>query len=290
MQEQEVQSQVPLTSQFHPIPSPYGGSQFSPMADQIQSGLSVPVSSALPTGIPNYPFDMSAFSNGYGADANIFLTDDNPLDNILYKNYHTLQNSNQLVDTSKDDSLRSIGVSISSASPTNTVESSNDNTTENAQEEEHVFFNHREKNIPTNRHCFIEPSILNLMLQSIGVSRQDLPFDSNYPLEHRFSFYLYLYWKHFHSQFTILHKPSFDTKSAEPLLLIAMVSLGACYSFPENALLLAKESKKSAEFKFALQLAKPLRFSIFEHEDFKSPVKLWILQSLNMLEWVEKNF
>ena len=78
------------------------------------------------------------------------------------------------------------------------------------------------------------------MLQSIGVSRQDLPFDSNYPLEHRFSFYLYLYWKHFHSQFTILHKPSFDTKSAEPLLLIAMVSLGACYSFPENALLLAK--------------------------------------------------
>ena len=52
---------------------------------------------------------MSAFSNGYGADANIFLTDDNPLDNILYKNYHTLQNSNQLVDTSKDDSLRSIG-------------------------------------------------------------------------------------------------------------------------------------------------------------------------------------
>ena len=55
------------------------------MADQIQSGLSVPVSSALPTGIPNYPFDMSAFSNGYGADANIFLTDDNPLDNILYK-------------------------------------------------------------------------------------------------------------------------------------------------------------------------------------------------------------
>ena len=128
------------------------------------------------------------------------------------------------------------------------------------------------------------------MLQSIRVSRQDLPFDSNYPLEHRFSFYLYLYWKHFHSQFTILHKPSFDTKSAEPLLLIAMVSLGACYSFPENALLLAKESKKSAEFKFALQLAKPLRFSIFEHEDFKSPVKLWILQSLNMLEWVEKNF
>ena len=108
LQEQEVQSQVPLTSQFHPIPSPYGGSQFSPMADQIQSGLSVPVSSALPTGIPNYPFDMSAFSNGYGADANIFLTDDNPLDNILYKNYHTLQNSNQLVDTSKDDSLRSI--------------------------------------------------------------------------------------------------------------------------------------------------------------------------------------
>ncbi|KGT69726.1 hypothetical protein MEK_03088 [Candida albicans 12C] len=290
LQEQEVQSQVPLTSQFHPIPSPYGGSQFSPMADQIQSGLSVPVSSALPTGIPNYPFDMSAFSNGYGADANIFSTDDNPLDNILYKNYHTLQNSNQLVDTSKDDSLRSIGVSISSASPTNTVESSNDNTTENAQEEEHVFFNHREKNIPTNRHCFIEPSILNLMLQSIGVSRQDLPFDSNYPLEHRFSFYLYSYWKHFHSQFTILHKPSFDTKSAEPLLLIAMVSLGACYSFPENALLLAKESKKSAEFKFALQLAKPLRFSIFEHEDFKSPVKLWILQSLNMLEWVEKNF
>lgn len=159
---------------------------------------------------------MSAFSNGYGADANIFLTDDNPLDNILYKNYHTLQNSNQLVDTSKDDSLRSIGVSISSASPTNTVESSNDNTTENAQEEEHVFFNHREKNIPTNRHCFIEPSILNLMLQSIGVSRQDLPFDSNYPLEHRFSFYLYLYWKHFHSQFTILHKPSLIQNQQNP--------------------------------------------------------------------------
>ena len=194
LQEQEVQNQVPLTAQFQPIPSPYGGSQFSPMADQIQSSLPMPISSTLSNGIPNYPFDMSAFSNGYGADVNIFLTDDNPLDNILYKNHHNLQNSNQLVGAGKDESLRSIGVSISSASPTNTVESSNDNTTENAQEEEHAFLNHREKNISTNRNCFIESSILENMLQSIGLSRQELPFDNNCQLEHRFSFYLYLYW------------------------------------------------------------------------------------------------
>ena len=39
-----------------------------------------------------------------------------------------------------------------------------------------------------------------------------------------------------------------------------------------------------------MMIASPLRYMIFQHEDFKTPVRLWVLQSLNMLEWVEKNF
>lgn len=274
-----------------PIPSPYGGSQFSPMADRIQSGGIGPM--VIPTPpqggtLPNYSFDMEAFANGYGVDSNIFMNDDNPLDEIFQRNYQSLQN--KMSGLNKDENgLPNLGLSVSSVSPSNT-ESSVDNMTEGALQDESKLVQHSEKNLSKNKQYFIDSALLDDIFGLIGLKLQDLPFDTKHAIEDRVSFYLYLYWKHFHTQFTFLHKPSFDTKSAELLLLVAMIAVGACYSFPDTAEELAKEYKQSPEFKFTLLLVKPLRFAIFEHEDFKSPVNLWILQSLNMLEWMEKNF
>ncbi|RCK64702.1 hypothetical protein Cantr_00297 [Candida viswanathii] len=284
------QPDVQLLPHNIPIPSPYGGSQFSPMADRIQAGAAPTIMPTPPQAgtVPNYAFDMEAFANGYGADVNIFMNDDNPLDEIFQRNYQSLQN--QLSGLNKDENgLRSLGLSVSSVSPSNT-ESSVDNTTEGALQDESKLVQHSEKNLAKNKQYFIDSVLLDDIFGLIGVQLQDLPFETKTSIEDRISFYLYLYWKHFHTQFTFLHKPSFDTKSAELLLLVAMIAVGACYSFPDTAEALAKEYKQSPEFKFTLLLAKPLRFAIFEHEDFKSPVKLWILQSLNMLEWMEKNF
>lgn len=294
-QQQLAAQQVPQQHEMQllphnmPIPSPYGGSQFSPMADRIQSGAGPMIMPTPPQagGLQNYSFDMEAFANGYGMDVNIFMNDDNPLDEIFQRNYQSLQN--QMQGLNKDDGLRNLGLSMSSVSPSNT-ESSVDNTTEGTLQDESKLLQHSEKNLSKNKQYFIDSGLLDDIFGLVGIRLEDLPFDAKLSIEDRVSFYLYLYWKHFHSQFTFLHKPSFDTKSAELLLLVAMIAVGACYSFPDTAEILAKDYKQSPEFKFTLQIAKPLRFAIFEHEDFKSPVKLWILQSLNMLEWIEKNF
>ncbi|KAL6453044.1 klf1 Zinc finger protein klf1 [Candida maltosa Xu316] len=291
-QQQQQQMQLPPNSGVPPvIPSPYGGSQFSPMADHIQAGIIGNPTTSQVGFSNNFPAEMTAFSNSYGTDINIFSNNDNPLDEVFYRNYQSMQNPHQLSTVNQhENGLPNLGLSLSSASPTNTVESSNDNATEGSQDESKLL-HHAEKNTPENKSYFVDAELFNDILQSVSVSRQDLPFETKAAVEDRISFYLYSYWKHFHTQFTFLHKPSFDTKrTAEPLLLVAMIAVGACYSFPETAEALAKEYKQSPEFKFTLQLAKPLRFAIFEHEDFKSPVKLWILQSLNMLEWIEKNF
>lgn len=89
--------------------------------------------------------------------------------------------------------------------------------------------------------------------------------------------YLENYWMFYHHQFPILNYPSFSTKSSHPILLLAMILLGSFIS----------GTSKRDTLKFADSIAEPLRLVIYQFKDFKPPPKLWIVQSLLLLECYE---
>ncbi|CAI5758267.1 unnamed protein product [Candida verbasci] len=263
MNNQKPKESIPVILMPPPIPQ--------------QPNLSYPINknSSMPQNdIINWLFD----SNQYHSDHSI---DPSPVQNATIPDFNYNQvfynNDNPLDDLFKNDLLPSyLNLNVSS-SPTNTLDSDNSSDIQD----------HGKLNIETNQQFFIDNILVNKMLNLIKISPNEINEEN---LEDRFSLYLCSYWKYFHPQFPIIHKPSFNTKSTELLLLLAMIIVGAQYGFPVNNENLAKLKKKSPEFKISLLLIKPLRFVLFEHEDFKSPVKLWVLQSLNMIEWVEKNF
>lgn len=95
---------------------------------------------------------------------------------------------------------------------------------------------------------------------------------------------LSIYWDFFHVQFPILHKPSFNTSAAHPLLLLSMVMIGAAMSpYSEN-----DEWPVLGDSRQLLEtIAFPLRWLISSSDEFCSPAKPWILQSLIILETCE---
>lgn len=258
----------------------------------------------------NYDDQLNQFSNNnlnfpanYGLqDANIFLNDDNPLDEIFYKKYQNFKSENDMSGLSTTFTMNLNG-NISSVSPTNSAESNKspnpDTFNESNLTQESILpklIEHSKKyNIAVNKQFFIDTILVNQILRSLNLELESIENffkgdnEVEVSIENRFSFFLFLYWKVFHPQFTVLHKPSFNTKFVEPLLLASMLIIGCIYSYsPSEARI--KERRKSPEFKFSLHVATSLRFQIFQHEEFRSPTKLWVLQSLNLLEWCEKNF
>lgn len=85
--------------------------------------------------------------------------------------------------------------------------------------------------------------------------------------------YISKYWTFFHPQYPILHKPSFQADDCPPGLLWAIICLGAAYDKADD---------------FAAKIAEPLRWAIFGSADFSPPAKLWVIQSLVLLEIFEK--
>ncbi|EGW31721.1 uncharacterized protein SPAPADRAFT_140219 [Spathaspora passalidarum NRRL Y-27907] len=263
-----------------PISSPYN--QFSPTNQ-------VPIHST------SNNFDFT--NQMYGLqDVNIFLNDDNPLDEVFLRNYQAMTANNN------NNNLPHNPFTMTTASSTSpaTATESNASPSQCPENYSHDQFelklvHHAERcNFPKNRNHYLDTLLLESIFRSLHLTRDEIaalfPEPVGYTLEDRLSYYLSMYWTVFHKQFTILHKPSFDTKSAHPLLLAAMILVGASYASPTTAEQLAIVHRKSPEFKFTLKCAIPLRFMIFQDEGFQSPVKLWVLQSLNMLEWIEKNF
>lgn len=96
--------------------------------------------------------------------------------------------------------------------------------------------------------------------------------------------FLKIYWSIYHPQYPILHRPSFSNYDAAPILLLAMIMLGAslssCTGTNENKIF--KDPQKLAE-----EIAEPLRWLIFSDPDCKPPAKIWIVQSLLLLESYE---
>lgn len=95
---------------------------------------------------------------------------------------------------------------------------------------------------------------------------------------------LQVYWLLYHPQYPILHKPSFSNADAHPLLLLAMIMLGA-------ALLPCTGTDELALFErprtLADEIALPLRWLILSHNDCRPPAVLWVIQSLLLLESYE---
>lgn len=95
---------------------------------------------------------------------------------------------------------------------------------------------------------------------------------------------LEIYWGYFHVQFPILHRPSFNTSQANPFLLLSMVMMGAalspCTDRDETPLM--GDSGLLAE-----TIAYPLRWLISSSNEFRSPPRSYILQSLIILETYE---
>lgn len=95
--------------------------------------------------------------------------------------------------------------------------------------------------------------------------------------------YLGSYWKHFHRQMPILHQPTFSADIANDLLVLAVMALGASQLGNRYGRL-----KTTAASKFATFVAWHLRWQIFMHSDFRPPAKLWVFQTLILLEFYEK--
>lgn len=95
--------------------------------------------------------------------------------------------------------------------------------------------------------------------------------------------FLELFWSCFHIQYPILHRPSFNTFTCPPILLLTMIMTGASYA---TTLPHSKFDKNPREF--ADLIAEPIRFKIFQNKDFQPPAQLYIIQSLLLLENYER--
>ncbi|CDK27128.1 unnamed protein product [Kuraishia capsulata CBS 1993] len=100
----------------------------------------------------------------------------------------------------------------------------------------------------------------------------------------KIKYFLELYWLMYHSQYPILHRPSFSTFQVHPLLLLSMVMIGASFSKSSNS---SDNFNLVAPDELADMIADPLRWLIFSCEEAKPACKSWVIQSLLILETYE---
>ncbi|KAL2812661.1 fungal-specific transcription factor domain-containing protein [Aspergillus cavernicola] len=97
--------------------------------------------------------------------------------------------------------------------------------------------------------------------------------------------YIGSYWYHFHVQLPILHRPTFVADKAPNLLLLAVMAIGAATLDTIHGQEVTDAASELADF-----IMWHLRWEIFMEGDFRPPAKLWIFQSLLLLEVYEKMY
>lgn len=97
--------------------------------------------------------------------------------------------------------------------------------------------------------------------------------------------YIGSYWYHFSDQMPILHKPTFSPDRTPNLLLLAMMTIGAALLDRTHGPKVVKAGAKLSNF-----LAWQLRWEIFMDDNFRPPAKLWVFQTLILLELYEKMY
>ncbi|KAH4023911.1 hypothetical protein HBH70_076100 [Parastagonospora nodorum] len=97
--------------------------------------------------------------------------------------------------------------------------------------------------------------------------------------------YISSYWVHFHPQLPILHKPTFNASNCPDLLLLTIMCLGGSCLEKNYGHEVTQACAALSNF-----LAWHLRWELFMDADFRPPAKLWIFQSLLLLEVFEKMY
>ncbi|KAK5195313.1 hypothetical protein LTR47_010914 [Exophiala xenobiotica] len=95
--------------------------------------------------------------------------------------------------------------------------------------------------------------------------------------------YIGSYWYHFHAQLPILHQPTFSADDINEYLLLAVMAIGAAQFEKVHG----RQARDTAA-RLATFIAWHLRWQVFMHNDFHPPAKLWVLQTLLLLEVFEK--
>ncbi|EXJ89774.1 hypothetical protein A1O3_02841 [Capronia epimyces CBS 606.96] len=95
--------------------------------------------------------------------------------------------------------------------------------------------------------------------------------------------YIGSYWYHFHAQMPILHQPTFSADAIHEYLLLAVMAIGASYLNKAHGRAVTDAAARLATF-----IAWHLRWQVFMHNDFHPPAKLWVFQTLLLLEIYEK--
>lgn len=255
------------------LPSPLG-SLMSPSADVSHVGM-------MHTALDVDPYTSYGF-----LDSNVFPSGTNPLDEMFGQNQEQQLDSGVLRTLLVSDrSLQSRASSTGQSLPRSPTVVHDENVIHRLIQE------HGSNNLPSHPHLHIDSNVVNRLagcIDSITVAdiqRVLQPTAVPFTIEQQLSYYLSVYWLIFHPQYPIMHRPSFNTGRCEPPLLWAMIVVGCNYchepvSFP---------GQKTPERKLSDLVIAPLRIVIFQHHDFKTPVRMWILQCLNLIEWSEKN-
>ncbi|GAB1318757.1 Zinc finger protein klf1 [Madurella fahalii] len=97
--------------------------------------------------------------------------------------------------------------------------------------------------------------------------------------------YIGSYWLHFSDQVPILHKPTFSPDKTPNLLLIAVMTIGAVCLDKAHGHKVTKAGAELSNF-----LAWHLRWEMFQDPNCRPPAKLWVFQTLLLLELYEKMY
>lgn len=97
--------------------------------------------------------------------------------------------------------------------------------------------------------------------------------------------YIGSYWLHFSDQIPILHKPTFSPDRTPTLLLISVMAIGAACLDKAHGQKVTMAGAELSNF-----LAWHLRWETFMDSSFRPPAKLWVFQTLILLELYEKMY
>ncbi|KAK5085787.1 hypothetical protein LTR05_005075 [Lithohypha guttulata] len=97
--------------------------------------------------------------------------------------------------------------------------------------------------------------------------------------------YIGSYWYHQHAQLPILHKPTFSADNTPNLLLLAVIAIGAATLDKAYGTSLTDSAAEFANF-----IVWHLRWEIIRDIDFRPPAKLWVFQTLLLIETYEKMY
>ncbi|EGV61717.1 hypothetical protein CANTEDRAFT_124743 [Yamadazyma tenuis ATCC 10573] len=145
------------------------------------------------------------------------------------------------------------------------IENNSDSSSANEPEIPHFPF--------SNEQTVIDQSIM----EGLEDALPSIKFQEDFKGE-SLQYYLEIYWKYYHPQFPILNKPSFSTRKSHPILILSMITIGAYLSST-----LKSDSSRKGRF-FSESIAVPLRWAIYKSKEFKPPPKLWVVQSLVLLQ------